>query len=59
MGFCLRLTCLACRSDFGGGRGLEAGVTGALRLPPDSAARTDASHFIVREKVEPDVIRKM
>lgn len=53
MGFCLRLTCLACRSAFGGGRGLATGVVGALRLPPDNAARTDASHFMVAKKSIP------
>lgn len=42
--------------------GLAAGVTGALRLPPVNAARTDASHFMAREArgggFHPDVPQK-
>lgn len=43
----MQLTCLACRSALEGRLGLAAGLTGALRLPPASIARIDASHFML------------
>lgn len=44
---CFHLTCLARRSALEGMFGLAAGLTGALRLPPDSIARIDESHFMM------------